>query len=152
MRAATLQIVRTSRHRADSQRDDREALALNLRSRRRERQMSRTLCNALPAIGREEQKHAPPGGAANKDSADDGECLAPRFGRHTDLRESECRMVPGDCSRHGVEQPDRGADQRRADHREDDLPNRQGRAASEHADDERADHTGATVKGGEAHG
>jgi hypothetical protein len=27
----------------------------------------------------------------------------------------------------------------------------QGRAASEHADDERADHTGATVKGGEAH-
>ena len=32
------------------------------------------------------------------------------------------------------------ADQRRADHREDDLPNRQSRAASEHADDERADH------------
>ena len=112
--------------------------------------MSRTRCNALPGLGREEQKHAPPSGAANKNSADDGECLAPRFGRHTDLREPERRMVPGDCSRHGVEQPDRGADQRRADHREDDLTNRQGRAASENADGERADHTGATVKGCEA--
>ena len=72
MRAATLQIVRTSRHRADSQPDDREALALTLRGRRRERQMSRTRCNALPTIGWEEQKHAPPSGAANKDGAYDG--------------------------------------------------------------------------------
>ena len=67
-----LQIVRTSRHHADSQPDDRAALTLTLGSRRRERQMSRTRCNALPTIGREEQKHAPPSGAANKDGAYDG--------------------------------------------------------------------------------
>ena len=136
-----MQVVRTSRHRADSQPDDREALALTLRGRRRERQMSRTRCNALPAIGREEQKHAPPGGAANKDSADDGECLTPGFGRHADMRESESRVVAGDRGGHGIEQPDRCADQRRADRREDNLPDRQGRAAGEASDNERADHT-----------
>ena len=140
MRTATLQIVRASRHRADSQPDDREALALTLRSRRRERQMSRTLCNALPAIGREEQKHAPPSGAANKDSADDGECLTPGFGRHADMRESVGRMAAGYGGAHGVEQPDRCADQRRADRREGNLPDRQGRAAGEASDNERANH------------
>ena len=145
-------IARTSRHRADSQPDDREALALTLRSRRRERQTSRSRCNALPDIGREEQKHASPGGAADKDSADDGECLTPGFGRHADMRESESRVVAGDGGGHGIEQPDRCADQRRADRREDDLPDRQGRAAGEASDNERADHAGATVKGGEAGG
>ena len=102
--------------------------------------MSRARCNALPDIGREEQKHARPGRAADKDSADDGECLTPAFGRHADMRESESRMVAGDGGRHGIEQPDRGADERRADRREGDLPDRQGRAAGEDADNERADH------------
>ena len=49
-------------------------------------------------------------------------------------------MVAGNGGRYGVEQPDRGADQRRADHREDDLTNRQGRAGSEDSDNECADH------------
>ena len=103
MRATTLQIVRTSRHPADSRPDDREARALTLISRRRERQMSRSRCNAPPAIGREEQKHAPPSGAANKDSADDGECLTPDFGRHADMRESESPVVAGNGGGHGIE-------------------------------------------------
>ena len=93
--------------------------------------MSRSRCNALPGIGREEQKHAPPGRAANKNGADDGECLTPGFGRHADMRESERRVVAGDGGGHGIEQPDRCADQRRADRREGDLPDRQGRAAGE---------------------
>src|SRR5579863_1536521 len=103
MRAATLHIVRTSRHRADNQPDDREALALTLRSRRRERQMSRSRCNSLSDLGREEQKHAAPSGAANKDSVGDSECLAPDFGRHADMRESESRMVAGDRGGHDIE-------------------------------------------------
>ena len=103
MRAETLQIVRPSRHRADSQPDDREALALTLRSRRRERQTSRSRSNALPDIGREEQKHAPPSRAANKNGADDGECLTPDFGRHADMREPESRVIAGYGGRHGIE-------------------------------------------------
>ena len=60
------------------------------------------------------------------------------------------RMVAGNGGGHGIEQSDRCADQRRADRREDNLPNRQGRAAGEASDNERADHAGATVKGSEA--
>ena len=74
--------------------------------------MSRSRCNALPDVGREEHKHAPPGRAANKNSADHGEDLAPSFGRDADMRESESRMVAGDTGGHGVEEPDRCADQR----------------------------------------
>ena len=58
---------------------------------------------ALPAIGTEEQKHAPPSRAANKDSADDRECLTPDFGRHADMREPESRMVAGNGGGRGIE-------------------------------------------------
>ncbi len=56
------------------------------------------------------------------------------------MRESVGRMAAGNGGAHGVEQPDRCTDQRRADCREDNLPDRQGRAAGEASDNERADH------------
>src|SRR5260370_41526435 len=96
MRAATLQVTRTSRHRADSQPHDDEVQALALLGRRRERKISRSRCNALPDIGRDEQKHAPPCRAANKNSADHGEHLTPGFGRDADMREPDSPMVAGD--------------------------------------------------------
>ena len=66
------------------------------------------------------------------------------------MRESESGVVAGDRCRHGIQQPDRGADQGRADRGEGNLSDRQGRAAGEDADNERADDARATVKGGEA--
>jgi major membrane immunogen (membrane-anchored lipoprotein) len=49
-----------------------------------------------------------------------------------------------------MEEPDHFAKGRRANRCEYDLSNRQGRAASEDGDNERADYTGAAMEGGEA--
>ena len=59
-------------------------------------------------------------------------------------------VVAGDSGRHGEEEPDCGADERRSHRREGDLRYRQGRAAGETANDERADDAGVAVEGGES--
>ena len=50
------------------------------------------------------------------------------------MGEPKRRVVAGDSGRHGEEERDCGADERRPHRREGDLPERQGRAAGENAD------------------
>ena len=118
----------------------------------RARQWKRCRTSRAPPIDmrRDKQRHARPGRAADKDSADNREGLAPAFGRHADMGEPKRRVVAGDGGRHGEEERDCGADERRSHRREGDLPDRQGRAAGENADNERADDARAAVEGGES--
>jgi len=66
------------------------------------------------------------------------------------MGESKRRVVAGDGGRHGEEERDCGADERRSHRREGDLPERQGCAAGENADNERADDARAAVESGES--
>jgi hypothetical protein len=118
----------------------------------RQRRRCRTFHNALPGRRRDKQHHACKGGGADENSTDDSERLAPAFGRHADLGQSERRLIARDARRHGIEETNHDADQRRADGGERDLSDRERGSAGEHADNERADHARATVKGGEARG
>ena len=52
------------------------------------------------------------------------------------MGEPKRRVVAGDGGRHGEEERDCGADERRSHRREGDLPDRQGRAAGEDADND----------------
>jgi hypothetical protein len=99
---------------------------------------------------RHKQRHPSPGRAADKNSADNRKGLAPAFGGNADMREPKRRMVAGDGRRYGIEERESGPDERRSHRCEGDLSDRQGRAASEDTDNERADHSGAAMEGGEA--
>jgi len=93
----------------------------------------RTSCNLPSRVRRDEQRYAHPGRAADQNSAHHREGLAPAFGRHADMRESKRRMVSGDRGRHGIKEPDCGAEARRSNCRKSDLSDRKGRAAGHQA-------------------
>ena len=95
---------------------------------------------------RDKQRHPSPGGAADQNSAHYCEGFAPASGRHADMREPKRRVVAGDTGRHGIEEPDYRADERRANRREDDLSDRQGRASGENANNKRADDARAAIE------
>ncbi len=66
--------------------------------------------------------------------------------------EPKRRVVSSDSGWNGIEETYRGADERRADHREDDLSDGQGRAANEYGDNERPDDARAAVEDRESRG
>lgn len=68
------------------------------------------------------------------------------------MGESKGCMVARDSGGHGIEESDRGADERHSDRREGDLSDRQDRTAGEDGDDDRADHARAAVEGGKTGG
>ena len=68
------------------------------------------------------------------------------------MRESKRRMVAGDHGWDGIKQPDRGAEERRSNGRENDLPDRQRGAAGEDGDYDRGERAPAAVIGGERGG
>lgn len=121
------------------------------RSRQWQR-LSWAFSGTRPNCWRDEQRHVRQSRAADENSAQDGELLAPSFGGHADVHEPERRMVAGDCGWHGIEEHDRRADDRHSDCREGDLSDRHGRAGGKGTDDEGADDARAAVKGGEARG
>ena len=81
----------------------------------RSRQWKRCRTSRAPPIDlrRDKQRHARPGRAADKDCADNREGLAPAVGRHADMGEPKRRVVACDGGRHGEEERDCGADERR---------------------------------------
>ena len=68
------------------------------------------------------------------------------------MGEPKSRVIAGNSGRDGIEKRDRGADERRADHRESDLSDGKRCTAGEDADDERTDHTSTAVIGSKAGG
>src|SRR5260370_41235397 len=68
------------------------------------------------------------------------------------MRESKRRMVSGDRGRHGIEEPDCCAEERRSNCRESDLADRKGRGAGKDGDNDRADHARPAVVGDERGG
>ena len=85
------------------------------------------------ARGREH--HARPGRGRHGDRAHHCHYLSPTLGGYADVREAQRSMISRDGGRHREEEPDRCANEGRAQRREGDLPNNEGDAAGDRADE-----------------
>jgi len=151
-KALAFPVTRTSLiHRAEIQPiDDEDGAGSPVLGRARQWKRCRTSRATPIDMRRDKQRHARPGSAADKDSAENREGLAPAFGRYADVGESKRRVVAGYGGRYGEEERDYAADKLRSHRREGDLPNRQGRAAGENANNKPAGDARAAVEDGES--
>jgi hypothetical protein len=86
-----------------------------------------------------QERHPPPGRAADEDRANDCERLAPSLRRHADVRKGKRRVISGDRRRCGKQQRDRSADEWRSGHGEGELSGAERDGAGDDPDDDRAD-------------
>jgi hypothetical protein len=151
-KALAFPVTRTRRiHRTEIQPiDDEDDAGSPVPGRSGQWERCRTFGYPTIDMRRDTQRHARPRRATDKDSADNREGLAPTFGRHADLGEPKRRVAACDRGGYGEEERDCGADERRPHRRKGDLPDRQGRAAGENADNKRADDARAAVEGGQS--
>jgi hypothetical protein len=86
--------------------------------------------------------------AGHDDRAHNCHGLSPTVGGYADVCEAERGMISRDGGRHYKEERDHCANKGRAQRREGDLPNNEGDAAGDRADDDRYDRSRTSVKGG----
>jgi len=128
--------------------DERRGLSLDWPATSADEAVSRRRQSLVRRRARGREHHARPSRGCHDDRARNCHGLSPTIGRYADVREAERGMLSRDGGRHYKEERDHCANKGRAQRHEGDLPNNEGDAAGDRADDDRCDRSRTAVIGG----
>src|SRR5215813_8308719 len=117
--------------------DERRGLSLDWPATSADEAVSRRRQCLVRRRARGREHHARPSRGCHDDRARHCHGLSPTVGRYADVREAERGLISRDGGRHYKEEPDRCANEGRAQRREGDLPGNKGDATGDRADDDR---------------